>query len=715
MREQAVQRSCPAPIRWRLFSRESSFAEEIPAQGRFFFLVSVLLGLPVLGYSLLTALASEPTWLALAAAAVIASFFPVRLPSLHSRMQSCTMTAGDIFTFVTILLYSPEAAVAVAVIDSFVGSFKRSRPYRSIFNLAQVSILTFISGHLFYALQGSIEAGSPSETMRSLLFFVSLIGCASLYLASTTGAVSRMISLSTGSSFLETWKDNALSYSVTSVAGISLVGFIYLNFERAQFMAVGVALPVVLMVLYAYKMNHARVESLQKALVIAHYDPLTGLPNRKLFHDQIVVHLAQAEREDKALALLLLDLDNFKNVNDSLGHSAGDLLLRAVADRLKSTLRTSDVVARLGGDEFTVLVPGMTRDDPVKAAQVAEKILQCFEKPFHVDNREIYATTSIGVSLFPSDGQEVDRLMRHADMAMYRSKENGPNKYRFYSSELSARFQERLALETDLRHAVERDQLDVHYQPQVDLRSGRITGVEALVRWNHPLRGNVPPSIFVPIAEETGLIWQIGEQVLRRACLQGRKWVRAGYTDLRIAVNVSARQLKRSSLDQLVAEVLEESSLPAANLEIELTEGSIMEDVESAIQMLNRLSRLGVHIAIDDFGTGYSSLAYLKQFTLDRLKIDRSFIQDLGSQESKDAKITRTIIAMAHHLNLKVIAEGVETQDQLEFLHSNGCDEIQGYLCSRPLSSDDLDEFLARKRSSNVLQMPERCLTRSIA
>ncbi len=706
--------ACSTALRRLCVGINASFSEEIPSAARFFFVSSAALGLPILAYSSRVALSSDPSWLVLAIAAVIASFFPVRLPSLQSRSQSCTMTASDIFIFVTILLYSPEVAVMVAVIDSIVGSFKRSRPYRAIFNLSQVSVITFVAGGIFYWLRGGIESLSPSDPLRSVLFYLSLIACTTIYFAATTAAVARMISISTRSSFLGIWKENFLN-SLTSVIGISIVGLIYLNFERAQFQAVVMALPVVLMVLYAYKMNHARVESLQKALVMAHYDPVTELPNRKLFHDQIVVHLAQAERKGKALALLLLDLDNFKNVNDSLGHSAGDLLLRAVADRLKSTLRASDVVARLGGDEFTVLVPGMTRNDPLQAAQVAEKILRCFEKPFQVENREIYATTSIGVSLFPSDGQEVDRLMRHADMAMYRSKENGPNKYRFYSSELSARFQERLALETDLRRAVERDELDVHYQPQVDLRSGRITGVEALVRWNHPQRGSIPPSVFVPIAEETGLIWQIGEQVLRRACRQGRKWVQAGHPDLRIAVNVSARQLKRSGLDELVAEVLEESSLSPTNLEIELTEGSIMEDVESTMELLNRLSEMGVHIAIDDFGTGYSSLAYLKNFTLHRLKIDRSFIRDLGSQESKDAKITRTIIAMAHHLNLRVTAEGVEEQDQLNFLHINGCDEIQGYLYSRPLSSDDMDKFLARKRSSNLLVMPDRRLARSIA
>ena len=707
--------TCPTAPRRPRVSINASFCEEIPSAARFFFVSSAALGLPILAYSLLKALSSNPTWLVLAVAAVIASFFPVRLPSLQSRSQACTMTATDIFIFVAILLYSPEVAVMVAAIDYIVGSFKRSRPYRAIFNLSQVSVITFVAGKIFYWLRGGIESLPPNDPLHPILFCLSLIACSAIYFAATTAAVARMISISTRSSFLGIWKENFLWSSLTSVTGISIVGLIYLNFERAQFMAVVMALPVVLMVLYAYKMNHARVESLQKALVMAHYDPVTELPNRKLFHDQIVVHLAQAEREGKALALLLLDLDNFKNVNDSLGHSAGDLLLRAVADRLKSTLRASDVVARLGGDEFTVLVPGMIRNDPLQAAQVAKKILHCFEKPFQVENREIYATTSIGVSLFPSDGQEVDLLMRHADMAMYRSKENGPNKYRFYSSELSARFEERLALETDLRRAVERDELEVHYQPQVDLRSGQITGVEALARWNHPQRGSIPPSVFVPIAEETGLIWQIGKQVLRRACLQGRKWVQAGHPNLRIAVNVSARQLKRSGLDELVAEVLEEASLSPTNLEIELTEGSIMEDVESTMELLNRLSGMGVHIAIDDFGTGYSSLAYLKQFTLHHLKIDRSFIRDLGSQESKDAKITRTIIAMAHHLNLRVIAEGVEEQEQLNFLHINGCDEIQGYLYSRPLSSDDLDKFLASRRASKVLMMPDRTLARSIA
>ena len=423
---------------------------------------------------------------------------------------------------------------------------------------------------------------------------------------------------------------------------------------------------------------------------LAHYDELTGLPNRTMFHERVGHAIAQARRNAKSLAILFIDLDDFKKINDTLGHGAGDRALRVIAERLRGCLRATDTVCRLGGDEFVVLIEELPQ--PENVAEVAKKILAAIVQPFPLDAGQYHLSASIGISTYPGDSDDLQGLMKNADIAMYRAKEQGRNNYQFYSTQMNVHTLERLALESDLRHALARDEFRLHYQPKVDIRSGRITGVEALLRWQQPGRELVPPAQFIPLAEETGLIVPIGDWVLRTACLQSKAWLDKGLPPLTVAVNLSARQFAHESLIEDVARTLRDTKLDPASLELEITESMVMRDPERAVILLAALKAMGIRLSIDDFGTGYSSLSYLKRFPLDSVKIDRSFIQDLpGSVD--DAAITRAIIAMAHSLRLKSIAEGVETEEQLGFLREEGCDEMQGYLFSRPLPEDEFLRF----------------------
>ncbi len=418
---------------------------------------------------------------------------------------------------------------------------------------------------------------------------------------------------------------------------------------------------------------------------LAYHDALTDLPNRRLFADQLEQRTDLARRKGQPLALLFLDLDRFKLVNDSLGHEMGDLLIQSVAQRLSGAVRKSDIVGRLGGDEFTVIVEGVTSAQD--AALIAQKLIDTLSEPFTLDSREIFVTASVGIALYPFDGDQSGTLLKNADTAMYRAKERGRNGYQFYTAEMSARAMERLALENNLRRALERDELLLHYQPQVRLDSGDLIGLEALVRWNHPDLGLVPPGEFIPLAEETGLIVPVGEWVLRQACRQARAWREAGRETLRVAVNLSGRQLRQQNLVEVIRQILEESDLPPGGLELELTESSIMHKDKLTISTLWALHEMGIRLSIDDFGTGYSNLGYLKRFPIDTLKIDRSFVRDITA-DPDDAAITTAIIAMAHNLKIDVVAEGVETEEQKAFLRERGCDAIQGFLIGRPMPAE---------------------------
>ena len=425
----------------------------------------------------------------------------------------------------------------------------------------------------------------------------------------------------------------------------------------------------------------------------ATHDALTQLPNLDLLRDRLRQAIARAQRAGYNLALLFVDLDHFKKVNESLGHTAGDALLRAVAARLLDCARKEDTIARVGGDEFICVLDALHEEDRIMS--FAHKILKILKSPFQLEGHECFVTASIGVCLFPRDGEDVETLLKNADTAMYRAKENGRDNIQFYARDLHVRTLERLVMEQDLRRALERQELELYYQPQLDLRQSRIIGVEALMRWRHPQRGLVSPLDFVPLAEETGLIETIGEWVLRTACQQAKTWRRQGLPMLRMAVNMSPRQFLRPGVASMVTRILQETGLEPRCLDLEITESLVMKDVTGSIAIMHALKGVGVKLSIDDFGTGYSSLSYLKQFPIDQLKIDKSFLHEIAASE-EDAAITLAIIAMAHSMRLTVIAEGVEDETQLAFLRTNQCDEIQGYYLSRPVPAHEIPALLNR-------------------
>jgi len=430
----------------------------------------------------------------------------------------------------------------------------------------------------------------------------------------------------------------------------------------------------------------ARKQAEEHIRHLAHYDELTGLANRNMFSQGLSHAIAKAQRNSMALAILFIDLDRFKNINDTLGHEAGDSVLKEVAERLRGCLRESDTIGRLSGDEFVVLLEETPQS--MHCTEVAQKILAAIARPFAIDTQEFHLTASIGISTYPADSEDMQGLLKNADVAMYRAKELGKNNFQFYSAQMNIHTLERLVLESSLRRAVERNEFVLHYQPKIDIYSGCISGMEALVRWQHPTKGLIPPMQFIPLAEETGLIVPIGEWVLRTACARNKSWQEQGLPPLCVSVNLSARQFTHENLLQDVARVLHETGLDAAFLEIEITESMVMHDPEHAIELLNELKAMGISISIDDFGTGYSSLSYLKRFPIDSLKIDRSFIKDLPL-DGDDAAITQAIIAMAHGLKLKVTAEGAETGEQLCFLSIHKCDEMQGFHFSKPLPENE--------------------------
>jgi diguanylate cyclase (GGDEF)-like protein/PAS domain S-box-containing protein len=423
----------------------------------------------------------------------------------------------------------------------------------------------------------------------------------------------------------------------------------------------------------------------------ANHDALTGLPNRNLLADRITQSLANAQRYNQLTAVLFIDLDNFKFVNDSLGHALGDRMLIILADRLHKCIRSGDTVARYGGDEFVVVVSNLEKSED--AVAVSQNIQQQITRPLTIDMHEFEITCSIGISLYPKDGPDVDTLLKNADAAMYRAKEKSRNTFQFYTSEINDRVVERMAIERHLRHALEMEEFEVHFQPQIELLNGRIIGVEALLRWRSPELGLVSPDRFIPLAEETGLIVPIGEWVITACCRQNKAWQDAGYQPMTISVNLSARQLQKKDLAAVIESILLQTGLEPRFLELEIVESMVMQDVESAASIMKELKELGVQLAMDDFGTGYSSLSYLKRFPFDKLKIDLSFVRDI-IKDPESAAIARAIIAMAHTMNLRAIAEGVETEEQLAYLRLHGCDEMQGYYVSRAVPARELEELL---------------------
>ncbi len=449
--------------------------------------------------------------------------------------------------------------------------------------------------------------------------------------------------------------------------------------------------------------QHRQAE--QRITYLANFDALTDLPNRNLLDDRLAQALALARRGGEPLAVMCLDLDGFKFVNDSYGHATGDLLLRAVAQRLRAAVRESDTVARLGGDEFVLVLLGLTASRDVTA--MAQKLLDLFDVPFLLGEHELRVSASIGICLAPDDGGAGQVLLKNADVAMYAAKEGGRDCYRYYAREMSQRVEQRVALELALRVAVEQQQFEVYYQPKIDLRGGHIMGVEALLRWNRPQHGVVAPDGFIGLAEETRLIVPIGEWVLRQACQQARQWHAMGYEDVSVAVNLSARQFDGHNLARLLLQVLADTGLAARHLELELTESVLMSDSDAMLTALRDIKALGVQLTLDDFGTGYSSLAYLKRFPIDVLKIDRSFVRNVTT-DADDAALTRTIILLAQSLKMKTVAEGVETPGQLQFLAGLSCDAVQGYYFSPPVDAAAMTALLGAPARLPPLPRPAR-------
>ncbi len=448
---------------------------------------------------------------------------------------------------------------------------------------------------------------------------------------------------------------------------------------------------------------------------LTYYDNLTGLPNRKLFIDHLSKGVAHARRDSRTLVLLEIGLDHFQNINESLGVHGGDNILQTVAERLLGVLRSSDVIgrsnssiaientARTGGDEFSVVLYGV--DSVENASVVSNRVLDSIKQTFDVDGDTVYLTASIGIAVYPDDGEEADTLIKHAASAQDFAKKQGRDRFQFYSSEMEAHSRALIKVMSDLKNALEEQQFELHYQPQIDAGSGRIIGMESLIRWNHPQDGLVPPLQFIPVAEEMGLITAVGEWVLHEACRSASEWIAAGHTDLKVSVNVSARQFTDSEFKASVISALQSSGLNPRNLVLEITESMLMGDVDQLAILLREIKSLGVSFSLDDFGTGYSSLSYLKKLPIDELKIDRSFLLEVPANND-DNSLVRAIIAMAHSLGLRVVAEGVEEVEQLEFLRRHGCDIIQGYYYSKPLNKPGFTDYLSSQLEPHQQYQP---------
>jgi diguanylate cyclase (GGDEF)-like protein/PAS domain S-box-containing protein len=438
---------------------------------------------------------------------------------------------------------------------------------------------------------------------------------------------------------------------------------------------------------------------------MAHHDALTSLPNRSLLMERLAQAINQAKRDERRVTVVFMDLDNFKVVNDSLGHNAGDMLLKVIAERMLKCVRATDTVVRLGGDEFVILLVDQENDIPTVTAAILERLRAAVAEPVVIDKQAFRVTSSIGLATFPEDGASAQTLLMNADIAMYQAKEKGRDNFQFYTSAMTDAALERRILQEGLRGAIANAEFTLVYQPQVDLRSGTILAVEALVRWNHPTLGLISPLTFIPLAEESGLIVPLGDWVLREACRQSQAWQDAGIAPVRVSVNVSARQFKERTWVAQVSQALHDTGLAPKYLELELTESMLMHDVDQAVATMRELEALGVQFSIDDFGTGYSSLSALKSFPVARLKIDQSFVRHLP-HDADDRSIATAVISLGQKLNMRVIAEGVETEEQLAFLQANNCDEIQGYFFSRPVGPDALGELL-RKQKTGVIALVE--------
>ncbi len=667
--------------------------------------------------------------------AVLGSQIAIRIPKI-----SANITLEDTFVFIALLLYGGEAAVMIGTLAGICSALRISRKVRTVaFGSAALAVSIMTTATVLKLVFGSTtnllnNGASPAIIALCVMGLVQ-------YLVHT-GIGSIASALKVGESLWHMWTRNFLWMSISYFAGAAGAGFIVNSLGTARFWAFLICIPIIVIVYFSYdrymrevkasarhaeeaeraraKLEHQRAEQAEKHVLelnnyiaeqerisrvleetkehfrhAAFHDSLTGLPNRAMFTELLKAEIESSKRRnDHMFAVLFLDLDRFKNINDSLGHTHGDLLLVAFAERLERTLRPVDTLARFGGDEFAILLSGMT--DATDAVRVAQRIQDELSQPFVLDKNSAFATASIGIALSSSGYDRADDILRDADIAMYRAKENGKARYELFDHGMHARAVSRLQLESDLRQAIEQKEFCVYYQPIVSLQTGRLAGFEALVRWNHPRRGLVSPADFIPVAEETGLIVPIGQWVLNEACAQVRQWQIDSPThrSLSLSVNLSARQVAQPDLLQRIKEALENSKLNAHCLKLEITESVVMENAEAAAQMFKQLRSLGVQLSIDDFGTGYSSLSYLHRFPLNYLKIDRSFVMRLTTDN--DNAIVRTISTLARNLGMEVIAEGIETEEQFQQLKMLGCEYGQGYLFSRPVANGAVEHLLTQ-------------------
>jgi len=672
--------------------------------------------------------------------AVIGSRIAIRIPRINVNI-----TVDDTFVFIALLLYGGQAAVILGALAGICSALRISRKVRTV---------AFSSGALVCAVFATATVlkfafGSTTSLLNSGASFaiiaLCLMGLVQYLVHTGIGAI--VSALRANESVWHMWSRNFLWISISYFAGAAGAGFIVSSLGTARFWAFLVCIPIIIIVYFSYdrymrevkasvrhaeeaeraraELEHQRAEQAEKHVAelnnyiaeqerisrvleetkehfrhAAFHDSLTGLPNRAMFTELLKAEIESSSRRNEYMfAVLFLDLDRFKNINDSLGHTHGDLLLVAFAERLERTLRPVDTLARFGGDEFAILLSGMS--DATDAVRVAQRIQDELSQPFVLDKNSAFATASIGIALSSSGYDRADDILRDADIAMYRAKENGKARYEVFDHGMHARAVSRLQLESDLRQAIEQKEFCVYYQPIVSLQTGRLAGFEALVRWNHPRRGLVSPADFIPVAEETGLIVPIGEWVLNEACARVRQWQidSPSHRSLSLSVNLSARQVAQPDLLNRIKEALDNSKLNPHCLKLEITESVVMENAEAAAQMFKQLRSLGVQLSIDDFGTGYSSLSYLHRFPLNYLKIDRSFVTRLTTD---DNAIVRTISTLARNLGMEVIAEGIETEEQFQQLKMLGCEYGQGYLFSRPVANEAVAHLLAQdsKRDS---------------
>jgi diguanylate cyclase len=617
------------------------------------------------------------------------------------------------------LAYSVPKTVGSLAIGIAIAGFALVIAARPRISLAQLVLSAVIMGlgisAMHYSGMSAIEI-LPGITYEPKLLLASIV----IAIVASFAALGIFRYLGRGRS----WRIHAMRAGAAIVMGFAICGMHYTGMAASQFapgsycltsagadnhwlaitialLTLGVLTITIILLVYDAHLQRSRTHSrqLQQANArlqhVATHDALTGLPNRVLLADRLEQAIAQAERDSSSFALMMVDLDRFKSINDSLGHQAGDALLVEVAQRLRSSLRKVDTLARIGGDEFVIILSGVRSSHDTET--VLRNILEQVSLPVKLTALDVQTSPSIGVSIYPHDGTDAQTLLKHADAAMYHAKKIGRNTFQFFAPAMNAFTRERLELEGGLHSALRNGEFELYYQPKVDVRSGHIGSAEALIRWNHPERGLMLPGSFIPLAEETGIILQIGEWVLFEACRQVATWHAAGFADLRVAVNLSAQQFRQENLDHIVRTALAQAQLDARFLEIELTETAVMQDPEKSATMLHKLSELGVHISVDDFGAGYSSLGYLRRFPLDKLKIDRAFISEIARCDD-DAQIVRAIVTLAHSLRLAVIAEGVETADQLEFLREVGCDQYQGYYCSMPVKAESFEIIVKRER-----------------